>query len=176
MRSYLLLGVLLASLAPSACLAQVDLYDIDEVQEFRLYFAESNWDDLLDTLFLAGEDERLTGDLTINGTLIPDVGVRYKGYSSYGSDRVKNPFNIKLNHVHAGQRYQGVDKLKLSNVIQDPSFVREALSYEVARKYMPASRANYARVYVNDVYIGLYTNVESVNAEFTDLHFATVCW
>ncbi|MCB0816671.1 MAG: hypothetical protein KDB77_04040, partial [Flavobacteriales bacterium] len=68
MRSYLLLGVLLASLAPSACLAQVDLYDIDEVQEFRLYFAESNWDDLLDTLFLAGEDERLTGDLTINGT------------------------------------------------------------------------------------------------------------
>lgn len=173
MRSYLLLGVLLASLAPSACLAQVDLYDIDEVQEFRLYFAESNWDDLLDTLFLAGEDERLTGDLTINGTLIPDVGVRYKGYSSYGSDRVKNPFNIKLNHVHAGQRYQGVDKLKLSNVIQDPSFVREALSYEVARKYMPASRANYARVYVNDVYIGLYTNVESVNAEFTDLHFGT---
>ncbi|MCB0815007.1 MAG: CotH kinase family protein, partial [Flavobacteriales bacterium] len=75
--------------------------------------------------------------------------------------------------VHAGQRYQGVDKLKLSNVIQDPSFVREALSYEVARKYMPASRANYARVYVNDVYIGLYTNVESVNAEFTDLHFGT---
>ncbi|MCB0794606.1 MAG: CotH kinase family protein [Flavobacteriales bacterium] len=163
--------ILWASTVPYESAAQVDLYDPGVVQEFRLYFAESNWDDLLDTLFLAGGDDRLTGDLTINGTFLPDVGVRYKGYSSYGPDRIKNPFNIKLNHVNAGQRYQGVDKLKLSNVIQDPSFVREALSYEVARDYMPASRANFARVYVNDVYIGLYTNVESVDAQFLDIHF-----
>ena len=144
-------------------LAQADLYDIGSVREVRLYFAQENWSDLLDTLFIAGDDGRLQGDLVIDGTLIPDVGVRYKGYSSYSSNRVKNPFNIKLNEVHAGQRYQGVDKIKLSNVIQDPSFIRETLSYEVARKYMHASYANFADVYVNDVLIGLYTNVEDVD-------------
>ena len=54
---------------------------------------------------------------------------------------------------------------------QDPSFVREVLSYEIARKYMPASKANYANVYVNDTLIGLYTNVESVGGEFLEGHY-----
>lgn len=154
-------------------LAQAPLYDIGSVREIHLQFQEEDWSDLLDTLYLAGDDARLIGDLWIDGTHLPDVGVRYKGYSSYSPSRVKNPFNIKLDHVHPDQNYQGFEKLKLSNVIQDPSFLRETLSYEVARKYMPASRANYANVYVNDVLIGLYTNVEDVNKEFVDLHFGS---
>ena len=82
------------------------------------------------------------------------MGVRHKGYSSYSPGRAKNPFNIKLDEVHAGQDYQGYEKLKLSNVIQDPSFLREVLAYEVARNYMHASRANYANLYVNDTLVG----------------------
>ena len=50
---------------------------------------------------------------------------------------------------------QGINKLKLSNVIQDPSFIREVLSYEIARKYMPASLANFANLYINDTLWGL---------------------
>jgi hypothetical protein len=34
----------------------------------------------------------------------------------------------------------GYGTLKLANVYNDPSFVREVLSYEIARKYMPASQ------------------------------------
>ena len=56
----------------------------------------------------------------------------YKGYSSASVDRVKNPFNIKLNYLIEGQDHQGIDKIKLSNVIQDPSFLREVLSYQIA--------------------------------------------
>lgn len=152
--------------------AQADLYDLGSVREIRLYFADSNWNDRLDSLYLEGDD-RLTGDLVIDGTMIPDVGVRYKGFSSYSSSREKNPFNIKLDHVYPGQNYQGYDKLKLSNVFQDPSFMREVLSYDIARKYMPASQANYADLYVNDVLIGLYTNVEDVSKEFVDKHFGS---
>ena len=99
--------------------------------------------------------------------------MRYKGFSSYSSSREKNPFNIKLDHIHNGQNHQGYKKLKLSNVIQDPSFLRETLTYEIARKYMPASQANYANLYVNDVLIGLYTNVEDVSKEFVDKHFGS---
>ncbi len=169
-----ILGLLLGfHCLPLSSHAQTDLYDIGSVREIRLQFQEENWSDLLDTLYLAGEDARLVGDLWVDGTFIPDVGVRYKGYSSYSPSRVKNPFNIKLDHVHPGQDYHGFEKLKLSNVIQDPSFLRETLSYEVARKYMPASLANYADVYVNDVLIGLYTNVEDVNKEFVDRHFGS---
>lgn len=163
--------VILLSPRSGLLLAQSDLYDPDVIQELRLYFDEPNWSDLLDTLFIAGNNDRLIGSLYINGTLLPDVGVRYKGFSSYSSARVKNPFNIKLNHINTDQNYQEYDKIKLSNVIQDPSFVREVLSYEIARDYMPASKANFANLYVNDTLIGLYSNVEAVNKEFTQLHF-----
>lgn len=166
------LALFTSSIPDGRLYAQAGLYDPGSVREVRLYFDEPNWNDLLDTLYLAG-DERLQGDLIIDGTSIPDVGVRYKGYSSYSSSREKNPFNIKLDHVHAGQNYQGYEKLKLSNVIQDPSFLREVLSYEIARQYMPASQANYANVYVNDVLVGLYTNIEDVSKEFVDTHFGS---
>ncbi|MBK7385122.1 MAG: CotH kinase family protein [Flavobacteriales bacterium] len=171
MKALFRITLLLALVLPRSVAAQDDLYDLGSVREIRLYFDQANWSDLMDTLFLADEDGRLLGDLVIDGTLIPDVGVRYKGYSSYSPNRIKNPFNIKLNYVHVGQRYQGVDKIKLSNVIQDPSFVRETLSYTIARRYMPASRANFANVYVNDVLIGLYTNVEDVDKGFVDRHY-----
>ncbi len=153
--------------------AQTTFYNIDSIQEIRLYFVESNWDELLDSLYVEGEHNRLTCDVNINGELFEDVGVRYKGFSSYSSTRVKNPFNIKLDYLFEDQNYQGYSKIKLSNVIRDPSFVREVYAYEVARKYMPAPQANFANVYVNDTLIGLYSNVESVNKDFLDDHFTS---
>ena len=102
----------------------------------------------------------MLGNVKVDGILYTDVGIRYKGFSSASINRVKNPFNIKLDYINKDQNHEGLDKLKLSNVIHDPSFVREVLAYEIARKYMPASRANFANVYVNDILIGLYTNVE----------------
>jgi spore coat protein CotH len=147
-------------------------YDINTVREIRIEFEEDNWDEILDSLFLNGSD-RLLGKVIIDGTELDSVGIRYKGYSSCDPDRPKNPFNIKLDYVIDNQSYSGINKIKLSNVIDDPSFVREVLSYEIIRKYMPASEANFANVYVNDELQGLYTNVESVNKDFTSKHFSS---
>lgn len=151
--------------------AQSDFYSLDHIPDIRLYFQQSNWDFLLDSLYLIGSEARLGGDVIIDGTLYSNVGVRYKGYSSYSSSRDKNPFNIDLNYALPDQNHQGIQKIKLSNVIQDPSFVREVLSYEIARKYMPSSKANYANVFVNDTLIGVYTNVQPVDGDFLQSHF-----
>jgi hypothetical protein len=152
--------------------AQSDFYAIENIPEIRLYFSQANWDEILDSLYVEGELARLGGNVIIDGVLYEDVGVRYKGFSSYSSSRDKNPLNIDLDYVY-DQNHLGYKKIKLSNVIQDPSFVREVLSYEIARKYMPASKANYANVYINDVLIGLYTNVEAVDNDFLEGHFGT---
>ncbi|MFT4601965.1 MAG: hypothetical protein ACI857_002151 [Arenicella sp.] len=152
--------------------AQSDFYDVQTIQEIKIYFEEPNWDELLDSLYLEDEQNRLTGSVSINGDTFEKVGIRYKGFSSYSSTRVKNPFNIKLDYLIDDQNYQGYSKIKLSNVIQDPSFVREVLSYELARNYMPASNANFANIYVNDTLIGLYSNIESVNKDFLRGHFS----
>lgn len=167
-----LLFVILFVVAHYGSIAQ-NFYDPSTVQEINIKFRESNWDEILDDLYVRGFEERLEADVEINGTLLTGVGVRYKGFSSVSTDRAKNPFNIKLNYTDEDLEYDGIDKIKLSNVIQDPSFVREALSYEIARKYMPASRANFAKVFINGVYWGLYTNVEAVDGDFLGNHFSS---
>ncbi len=152
-------------------LSAQDFYDIETINTIEITFVESNWDQLLDDLYAAGDEERLTGSATINGVPFTDVGVRYKGNSSYSPGQIKNPLNIKLDHVLEDQTLDGYGTLKLANVFKDPSFVRETLSYEIARKYMPASRANYINVYVNGTHLGLYTSVQSVDKFFLGNHF-----
>jgi hypothetical protein len=161
----------LVVLAWSPVRAQLDLFATDTVHEVRLYFAEPDWRARLEALYLVGDEARLTGDVVIDGTRLADVGVRFKGYSSYSPGRLKNPFNIKLNHVHSGQSYQGQTKVKLANAFQDPSFLREALSWEVAERYMAASRWSFANVYVNDTLQGLYTNVEDIGKAHLERSF-----
>ncbi|MFT5858085.1 MAG: hypothetical protein ACI865_000169 [Flavobacteriaceae bacterium] len=154
-------------------MSQSDFYAIDTIRDVRLYFVEDDWDEILDSLYVLGELERLKANVIIDGESYLNVGVRYKGFSSYSSSRDKNPLNIQLDYIDENQNHSGYSKIKLSNVIQDPSFVREALSYEIARNYMPASKANYANVYINDTLIGLYTNVESVEDDFLENHFGS---
>ncbi len=148
-------------------------YDIDSVNLIEITFEMSNWDDVLDQLYDDGDEERLVGSAVINGVLYDSVGVRYKGSSSYSRDRVKNPLNIKLDHIIDDQKIEGYGTLKLANCYQDPSFVREVLSYEIARKYLPAGLANYISVYVNGSYLGLYTSVQSVDRLFARTHLGS---
>ncbi len=147
------------------------LYDMETINTIELTFTESNWDQILDSYYSAGDEERLIGSAVINGVAFDSVGVRYKGNSSYNANQAKNPLNIKLDHVIDGQTFQGYGTLKLANGYQDPSYVREALGYEIASMYMPASEANYANVYINGNLIGLYTNDQSVDKEFKNIHF-----
>jgi len=155
-----------------------DLYDLYSVKEVRIDFKQDNWEEILARLKDKGQKKRVTATLKIDGITYDSVGVRYKGNSSYYSVKrggsPKLPFNIKLNHKIKGQKLPGkYNTLKLSNVFRDPSFIRETLAYEVARNYMHASKCNYARLYVNGKYMGLYNSVESVDKAFLNHHFGT---
>ena len=148
-----------------------DFYNINTINTIELTFEQSNWDYLLDSLVAEGEENRLLGAAVINGISYDSVGVRYKGNSSYRADQIKNPLNIKLDYVIEDQEHEGYDKLKLANVYKDPSFIREALSYEIAREYMPSSLANFIKVTINGSYIGLYTSVQDVDKSFLRNYF-----
>lgn len=142
------------------------LYDTNNITIIDLTFEESNWNDILHDYYDNDIGERLMAVLEINGVEFDSVGVRYRGGSStYSQDFSKNPLNIKLDYLK-NQDYQGFEVLKLNNGAKDPSFVREIGSYEVARQYMKAPQANYAQVFINGSYHGLYANVESINKNF----------
>lgn len=147
-----------------------NLYDPDHINNIDITFDTAEWDSILSKYHSAGNNARMRALFEINGDTVENAGIRYKGYSSYKRSNLKKPLNIELNYLSA-QDYQGYQTLKLSNCYRDPSLLREVLAYEIARKYMPASLANYAKVYINDEYLGLYTNVQSVDRNFLENHF-----
>ncbi len=147
-------------------------YNENNIQDIRIVFSQSNWDALLDTA--EQTDSYISAQsVTINGVMYNNVGVKYKGNSSYNPSQVKNPFHIELDTYVVDQNYQGYTDIKLSNVIFDPTFVRETVSYSVLRKYMHAPLSNYANVYVNGALIGLYSNIESISKKFVSNHFGS---
>jgi len=164
-------------IAVSAAHAQ-SLFDPEVIHTIQIQFAQPNWDHLLDSMALAYDgtgtgEGRLTGTVTIDGTVYDSCGVRYKGNSTYNPLQEKNPLNIDLNWVIAGQDHQGTDKIKLANGASDPSMVREMTMYELAREVMHAPRAAYTKVWINGDYKGLYLHTEDLGNEFLDAHFGT---
>jgi CotH kinase protein/Lamin Tail Domain/FlgD Ig-like domain len=165
------LVVVILSICNTPLIAQ-DFYDINTINMIDITFEQPNWDSILAGFYQAGNGERLLATAVINGEEYDSIGVKYKGNSSYNSVQgPKKPFNIKLDYIIDNQDVDGYGTLKLSNGFKDPSFVRETIGYEIARKYTPASLANYINVYVNDVHIGLYTSVQSVDKDFLRSHF-----
>lgn len=142
-----------------------DLYDTDHVTTIEITFQGNDWHQQLNDLYAAGNGDRLLATVEIDGVSFDSVGVRYRGGSTYDESNAKNPLNIKLDHVK-NQDYQGYDVLKLSNGAKDPSWLREVLGFEIARNFMEAPKANFSSVYVNGNFLGVYSNVESINSKF----------
>src|SRR4030095_5849231 len=61
----------------------------------------------------------------------------------------------------------------LLNSHTDPTFLRTVLYYEVARQYIPAPKANYARVVINGESWGVYINAQQFDKEFIHDWFGT---
>jgi hypothetical protein len=165
--------VLLLVLGCSIVALAQDIFHPDSVLEVKIYFEEPEWRHILDSLKEDRNEERLDGKAYVNGALYEKVAVRFKGNSSYHSaeknGEVKLPINIKF---HKDNKLPGgYNRLKLANGFRDPSFIREVLSYEIARKYIPAPKANFAKVFINDEYLGLYTSAEDVDKTFLGKHY-----
>ncbi len=148
-----------------------NLFDINTIRNIDIQFYDSNWDYILDSLALdntgtGSGTSRILANVIIDGIQFDSCGVRYKGNSSMDTASLKNPFNIDLNYVIAGQSYLGKDKIKLANCFTDPSMIRETLMYELSNQYMDCPQASFVKLYINGGYRGIYTNTESIDNEF----------
>lgn len=150
-----------------------DFYDRSTIQTIEIFFGFSNWDAQLDNLASTTEDYLLADSVRINGVVYDSVGVKYKGNSSYNANNNKNPIHIELDYIHGSYDYQGYTDIKLQNGYQDPSMIREVLSYAILEQYMDCPKANFANVYINGSLRGLYSNAESINKKFYGDHYFT---
>jgi len=145
-------------------------YDISAIQKIEIYFSQPNWDYQLDTSRYGIDGYVIADWIRINGLQLDSVGVKYKGNSSYDSTYLKNPLHIALDEVKS-QSYQGITDVKLGNGYADPSVIREVLAYSILENYMDCPRSNFAQLYINGNYIGVFSNDESINKDFCSSHF-----
>jgi hypothetical protein len=173
MKKRLLLSLICLSLPCLLLRAQVssvDFYQTDVIQQIRITLNESNWQYVLDSLYLNGK-QYLTGSVEINGQRFEGVGVRFRGTKSFQPGGKRNGLYLKLNHRNRNQAIQGYNTIKLSSALRDPSMIREVLGYEIARNYLPTPKANFAQVYINNQPYGLLVNVESIEEPFLQSNF-----
>ncbi|MBK6904648.1 MAG: CotH kinase family protein [Saprospirales bacterium] len=147
-------------------------YDTDQIQEVRIQFPFDNWAYLLDSLRFNGNG-LLAGSVKIGGKTYDNVGIRYESDLPFTPGQKRNSLFIQLNFQDEEQNLEGHTSLHFSNALRDPSLVREVLGFEIARAYMPAPRANYAQIYINNAVYGLYINVETIDPSFLQNHFGS---
>jgi uncharacterized protein (TIGR03437 family) len=176
MKSYLLLLISLTASAQVVTPPSSTVFDKDAVHEIRLTFQQADWFEQLTDIYAKYPDNTpyIEASLEWGQNKFDTVGVRFKGNSSYnGATTKKKPFRIKLNEFTKGQKIDGMSSFGLSNAWNDPSFVREKPYYEMAAASgLAAPRSNFAALYINGEYWGLYVLGEIVNGDFLKNHFA----
>jgi len=149
-----------------------DLYSDSTVLKFELQFSQLNYWDLL--VQNKQPEIDIPATLIVNDSETYDsVGVRFKGNSSYNMSGEKKSFNISIDSFLDDQRLWEYKTLNLNNCFMDPTFIREKISYDIFRKYMPASHVGFVSLYLNGEYWGLYVNVEQINKDFLSEWFSS---
>lgn len=164
-----------AKLAPAdvAPAGGAPLYDAGTLRTLFLDFENADWEQELADF--NNTDVEVPARLTVDGKTYPDVGVHFRGASSFFSVSPgrKRPLNLSLDFVNEKQNLLGYRTLNLLNSHGDPTFLRAVLYYHIAREYLPAPKANFVRVAINGENWGVYINAQQFNKEFIKEWFGT---
>ncbi len=151
-------------------LAAAAFYAPDTVQTIRITIAPK---DLARQKAALPEEIYVPGTFSWNGITLKNVAIRYKGNSSRQPNQpFKRSFLIKFSEYVKRQRFLGLERVALDNGIQFGGLYSEILILEILRDLgVPVSRANYARLYLNGAFMGIYVNVERIDKAFVKNHF-----
>jgi hypothetical protein len=143
-------------------------YLFDALPEIRLTVTPANIQALRDQ-----PREHVDADMTFQGRTFNDVGVRLKGQNSFLPIDRKPSLKIKVDHTVNGALFMGLETMTLNNMSGDPTLAHEVMAYWMARSAgLFASRAGHALVYINDVFYGVYSHIETVDKRFLKRWFA----
>ena len=121
-----------------------------------------------------GNDREFTASFryesSIQNDTVDEIGFRLRGNTSLQAG--KKSFKVSFNTYNQGQKWEGLEKLNLNGSHNDPSMIRVALCWNAIRRAgLPGCRTSFVKLYINDEYKGLYSNVEHIDEEFTDLYY-----
>lgn len=142
------------------------LWEEGSVHDFRLTLAPADMSAL-----------EADADTDVPGTLAYRdkswlVGVRLKGNRTLRTFAGKPSLKIDVHQWRPFQRFFGLRRLTLNNMLQDKSMVKEHVIYHLYQTLdLPTPRHGYVRLMVNEQSYGLYGLVESMDQQFIDRHW-----
>lgn len=153
--------------------ANDDFYDPKVVRTLFLEFESDEWESELNDF--KPTDVEIPAKLTADGITIPNVGVSFRGASSFfmipqGS---KRSFNISIDFLDEDQRLHGYKSLNLLNCNGDASMMSSMLYSHLSRERIAAPKVNYVKVVVNGESWGLYVSSQQFNKIFLKENFET---
>lgn len=142
------------------------LFDTSKVHTIDIVM--DDWDGFIEN---CTQEEYTMCSVIIDGEAYKNVGIRAKGntslssVASYGNNRYS--FKIEFDQYDDTKSYYGLDKLSLNNIIQDNTYMKDYLVYQMMGKFGVASPlCSYAYITVNGEDFGLYLAVEAVEDSF----------
>ena len=149
------------------------LFDTSRVHSIDI--AMDDWDEFIEN---CTSEEYYDCDVEIDGETYSNVAIRGKGntsltqVASYGNDRYS--FKIEFDHYDSGSTYYGLDKLGLNNIIQDNTYMKDYLVYQMMGSMGVASPlCSYVYITVNGEDWGLYLAVEGVEDAFLQRNYGS---
>lgn len=143
------------------------LYDSAAIRTLYLTFKQPDYWSIMQSNYSTKTD--LAATLVVDGRTYENVGVRFKGETSYREVyrySKKLSFNISMRYIPDNPKLMGYRTLNLNNAFQDPSFLREVYYLYQIRKHIPAAKANFVQLYINGESWGLYPNIQQLNKDF----------
>lgn len=149
------------------------LFDDSTLPEIRINIDQDSLDEILADENQQSDHEFLaTFNITKDGVTetVDSVGFRLRGNTSRASE--KKSFKVSFDTFIDGREYRGLDKMNLNGEHNDPTVTRAKLSWNIFEKMeVKAPRSNHVSLYINDVFYGLYLNVEHIDNEFLKKEF-----
>jgi len=149
------------------------LYDEGTLRTLFIKFKDNEWMEEMEAFYRT--DVAVPADLTVDGKLYKNVGLKFRGNSSFRSVSrdLKRSMNLYIDHKHSDQKLLGYKTLNLLNANSDPTFMREVIYSHVARNYIPAFKGNFIKVVINGESWGLYSHIQQYNKDFLEDNFGT---
>lgn len=143
-------------------------YDTDVVRTIFIELGFDDWEAEMEAFY--NTDVELPATVTIDGVTYENVGLRFRGNSSYSmvSTGLKRPLRVKMDTVVSGQNVEGVRTIKLLNGINDASQIRTVLASTILQDYIAVPRVNFVRVVINGENWGIYQSQQNFNRDFLE--------
>ncbi|MBN4075050.1 MAG: hypothetical protein COA71_02900 [SAR86 cluster bacterium] len=148
------------------------LYDTSVIRTVFLQFDNGDWEAELEAFH--GTDVQVPVTAIVDGETYQDVGVRFRGNSSYSMvpSGMKRPLRLKFDLLHEEQNLYGYRTLNLLNSNNDPSFLRTILFSTIANNYLPTPQLGLFRLVINGENWGIYPHQQQFNRDFVEEFFS----